>query len=402
MNRNVLICHGGGPTAVLNASLYGAITEAKKTPGVGKIYGAMQGTGSLVTEPAHLIDLTDLPQSELDLLPYTPASVIGSGRLLMNEGYFARICQVIEENDIGYVLLNGGNGTMRMVSVLSQCFDPNKVRVMGIPKTVDNDLAGTDHTPGFISCANYAITQAYGLSRDVGCAPLHVMILEVMGRDSGWLTCATALARREAGDGPHLIYAPENFMSQDKMLGDIDNKLCGRKGGILMVVSEALKGMDGQPFFPPIKTPNGDVLYGGMGSNINNLIVDKLHLQGRAERVGMQARADYHNSPRDRAEAIEMGQLAMRYAAEGMSGMMVGYRRVSNDPYQVTPITTPASEVAGGVKEMPPEFFNAEKNDVTDAFMDYIRPLCDEVPPRMARPLYPLPIGRPEFIIPGR
>ncbi|MBP3371304.1 MAG: diphosphate--fructose-6-phosphate 1-phosphotransferase [Clostridia bacterium] len=402
MGKNVLICHGGGPTAVLNASLYGALREAMMTPGVDHIYGAIGGTGGLVMDEPKLYDLRRLEKKQIDLLPYTPSTVIGSGRLLMNEEYFQRICNVIRENNIGYVIMNGGNGTMRMVAELSRRLEGDGVRVMGIPKTVDNDLFGTDHTPGFASCASLAAILTQGISMDTRSGPLHVMVVEVMGRDAGWLTASTAMARNMPGAGPHLIYTPENPVSVEKMMSDIDNKLCGRPGGIVVAVGEGIKNEKGEPFCPPIETPNGDVLYGGMANHVASLIVQNLHIQGRPERIGMMARADYRASALDRAEAIDMGRLAMLCAAKGHTGMVVGWDRVSNNPYKVEPILTPAASVAGRNKTIPADWFNDEKNDVNEKFFDYMRPLMDMLPPQMARPLTPEVVGEPEFIIPGR
>ncbi len=402
MGKNVLICHGGGPTAVINASLYGALREAMMTPGVDHIYGAIGGTGGLVMDEPKLFDLRTLDKKQIDLLPYTPASVIGSGRLKMTEEYFERICDVVRSHDIGYVIMNGGNGTMRMVAELALRLEPDGVRVMGIPKTVDNDLYGTDHTPGFGSCASLAAILTRGISMDTRSGPLHVMVVEVMGRDAGWLTASTAMARVKPGDGPHLIYTAENPVSVDKMMGDIDNTLCGRPGGIVVAVGEGIKNELGEPFCPPIETPNGDVLYGGMANHISTLIVQKLGIQGRPERIGMLARTDYRASNLDRSEAIDMGRLAMLCAAKGHTGMVVGWERVSSSPYKVEPILTAATAVAGRNKTIPADWFNDEKNDVNEKFIEYMRPLCDMLPPQMADPLTPPVVGVPEFIIPTR
>lgn len=402
MGKNVLICHGGGPTAVLNASLYGALREAMMTPGVDHIYGAIGGTGALVLDEPRLFDLRTLEKKQIDLLPYTPATIIGSGRLKMTQEYFARICNVVREKNIGYVIMNGGNGTMRMVAELARRLEGDGVRVMGIPKTVDNDLYGTDHTPGFPSCAALAAILMRGIAMDTRCAPLHVMVVEVMGRDAGWLTASTAMARTQEGDGPHLIYTPENPVSVEKMMGDIDNVLCGRPGGIVVAVGEGIRNEKGQPFCPPIETPNGDVLYGGMANHIAALIVQHLGIQGRPERIGMLARADYRASKQDRSEAIDMGRLAMLCAAKGHTGMVVGWERVSDDPYRVEPILTPAAAVAGRNKTIPDDWFNDEKNDVNEKFFAYMRPLCDMLPPQMAQ-LLTMPVTGPvEELVPVR
>ena len=402
MKRNVLICHGGGPTAVINASLYGALREAMLSDKVDRIYGAIGGTGGLVMDEPKLFDLKTLDKKQIELLPYTPATVIGSGRLIMTEEYFQKICGVIREKNIGYVIMNGGNGTMRMVAELANRLKDDDVCVMGIPKTVDNDLYGTDHTPGFASCAGLAIILTQGITRDTRSGPLHVMVVEVMGRDAGWLTASTVMARTEDDGGPHLIYTPENRVSVDKMMSDIDNKLCGRPGGIVIAVGEGIRNEKGEPFCPPIETPNGDVLYGGMANHISSLIVQNLHIQGRPERIGMLTRTDFRASPLDRREAIDMGRLAVMCALRGHTGMVVGWERVSQDPYRVEPVLTPAQNVAGRNRRIPDDWFNEEKNDVNEKFIEYMRPLCDMLPPAMAKPLMPQVTGEPEFIIPGR
>ena len=227
MSGNMVIIHGGGPTAVINASLYGAVEEAKKHPEVGKIYAAIGGTGGLLHKK--LLDLREIPQEELDLLLTSPASAIGTSRDHLEPEDYAAMVPVFEEFGIRYVLLNGGNGTMDTCSRIYEQCCAHGISVMGIPKTMDNDIAVTDHSPGVGSAARYMAVSTAEVCADVRGLPIHIVVIEALGRNAGWVTASSALAADCGVGGPDLIYLPERACDEAAFLRDVQ-ELIDRKG----------------------------------------------------------------------------------------------------------------------------------------------------------------------------
>lgn len=203
----MVIIHGGGPTAVLNCSLYGVIKEAMASGEVDCVYGALGGTGGLLQD--RLTELSALPEEQLALLPSTPGSLLGTSRDALEQTDYERMAEVLEARNIRYVLMNGGNGTMDACGKLGMVCKARGIMVMGIPKTHDNDIAVTDHCPGYGSMARYMAGTIRELAADVRSLPIHVVIVEALGRNAGWTTAASALASERPGDAPHLIYLPE-------------------------------------------------------------------------------------------------------------------------------------------------------------------------------------------------
>ena len=244
MSQNVLVVHGGGPTAVINASLYGVIEEAKRNPEVGKVYGAIGGTGAIFSET--FIDLTSFDDEKLKLLLHTPASAIGSSRYPLYEKDYEKMVDIFKKHDIKYVLLNGGNGTMDACGHIYEVCKDQDIKVVGIPKTIDNDIAMTDHSPGYGSAARFIAASTQEVGEDVKSLPIHVCIMEAMGRNAGWITAASALARRKQGDAPHLIYLPERNSNEDEFLEDV-SKLQKKQGGVVVLVAlrSAVEGNSG-------------------------------------------------------------------------------------------------------------------------------------------------------------
>ena len=213
MAGNVLVVHGGGPTAVINASLYGVIMEAKESGVIDHVYGAIGGSEAVLKE--QFLDLMKYPQEKLELLLTTPATAIGSSRYALEEEDYQAMGAIFKKNDIRYVLLNGGNGTMDTCGKIYRACKDAGVCVVGIPKTIDNDIAITDHTPGYGSAARYIAETTAEVGVDVKALPIHVCIIEAMGRNAGWITAASALARKKPGDAPHLIYLPERPFKEE-------------------------------------------------------------------------------------------------------------------------------------------------------------------------------------------
>ena len=381
--KNLLIMHGGGPTAVINASLYGAIQEAKRHPDVGHIYGAIGGSGGLMKE--QLRDLREISEQELFLLLTTPGSAIGTSRDRLREDEYQRMAEVLRKYEIGYVLMNGGNGTMDTCGKLyRQCREDGlDVRVMGIPKTMDNDIAVTDHSPGYGSAARYIAASVQEVCADVKSLPIHVVVIEASGRNAGWITAAAALARVEPGDGPDLIYLPERPFKEEAFLQDV-SRLIEKKKGVVVVVSEGLRDDKGEPVAEPVLQIGRDVYFGDVCGHLANLVQRRLGYKARAEKPGLLGRASISwQSSVDREEACLAGELACRAVLEGETGKMVAFKRDEGADYKVTPILVPIEQVMLEEKKLPDAFINAAGNDVTDAFVRWVAPLIGEPLPRM-------------------
>lgn len=382
MEENLLIVHGGGPTAVMNGSLYGAIKEAKKSDKIGHIYGANNGTGGFLKKD--FLELENIPEEKLKLLLQTPGTAIGTSRDPIEQEHYEKMADILEEENVKYVLFNGGNGTMDTCGKLHKtCQKRNlDVKVMGIPKTTDNDIAVTDHSPGFGSAAKYMAACTQELAADVRSLPIHVVVMEASGRNAGWITAASALAG-EKGYAPDLIYLPERAFDEDKFIEDI-KKLLEKKSGILVVASEGLTDKEGKPIVKPVFKTERATYFGDVSSHLANLVIQKLGYKARGEKPGLLGRASiFMQSQVDIEEAQLAGEMACRAALNGESGKMVAFSRVSENPYEMKPFLVDIDEVMMYERKMPDEFINEEGNGVTQAFLDWCRPLIGEELPDM-------------------
>lgn len=372
---NALIVHGGAPTAVMNASLYGAICEACASGKIDHFYAAIGGTGGILRE--NLIELFKVPQEQLSLLLETPASAIGTSRDALEAEDYEKIADVIAKYHIRYVFFNGGNGTMDACGkVYRTCAEKNiPVQVVGIPKTIDNDVAMTDHAPGYGSAARFIAGTVSEISQDIRALPIHVCVVEAMGRNCGWIAAASALARSGNGDGPDLIYLPERPFEEVHFLSDVE-RLHRQKGGVLVVASEGLRYADGTPIVEPVFRSGRSIYYGDVSAHLANLVIRRLGIKARSEKPGIGGRASIaFQSAVDREEAEAVGREAIRAALRGETGGMVAIRRLSDQPYCAELFTVPIGEVMLTERVMPQEYINAEGNDVTPAFIEWCRPL---------------------------
>ena len=375
---NALIVHGGAPTAVINASLYGAVTEARKHPEIEHFYAAIGGSGAVLKE--HFLDLFTSSEEELELLLHTPGSAIGTSRDPLETEDYDQMAQVIARHNIRYVFFTGGNGSMDTCGKVYQacCRAGVDVNVVGIPKTIDNDISVTDHAPGFASAARYIAETTAEISQDVRGLPIHVCVIEAMGRNAGWIAAASALARSGDGDGPDLIYLPEVPFDEDAFLAEVE-RLHREKGGVVVVASEGLRKADGEPIVEPIFQVGRAVYYGDVSAHLANLVIRKLGIKARSEKPGIAGRASAaYQSRLDRDEAVEAGSTAVRAAVEGKNGVMVGFRRLPGEEYQAETILIPIEEVMLHERTMPKEFIAENGHDVTQAFIDWCRPLLGE------------------------
>lgn len=386
MKTNLLIVHGGGPTAVINASLYGAIKEARKHLGddsLEHIYGAKNGTGGILKE--EFIALEEVPEKKLELLLQTPGSAIGTSRDQLEQPEYDKIAEILVKWNIRYVLFNGGNGTMDTCGKLFKTCQAKgiDIKVMGIPKTMDNDISITDHSPGFGSAARYIATAVKEVCADVKGLPIHVVVIEASGRNAGWITAASSLAEDEDGVGPDLIYLPERPFDEEAYIADI-KALLEKKKGIVVVASEGLTDKEGKPIVEPIFQVGRATYFGDVSAHLANLVIKKLGYKARSEKPGLLGRASILlQSSVDREEAALAGKLAAEAVLKGESGKMVAFRRVSTEPYEMEPFLVDIDQVMMYEKKMPDEYINEKGNGVTQAFKDWCKPLLGEEIPKM-------------------
>ena len=293
---------------------------------------------------------------------------------------YANMARICKKHDIKYVLFNGGNGSMDACGKLYKACvaEGVDVRVVGIPKTIDNDIAVTDHAPGFGSAARYIAAITSEVSQDVRSLPIHVSVIEAMGRNAGWIAAASALARSGNGDGPDMIYLPERPFIEEEFLERV-LELHRKKGGVVIVTSEGLCNPDGSSIVPPIFQVGRSVYYGDVSAHLANLVIQKLGIKARSEKPGICNRSSIaFQSSVDREEAVIAGAEACRAALNGENGVMVGFRRVPGPVYKSETFLIPVEQVMLHERKMPDEFISADGRDVTPAFVDWCRPLIGE------------------------
>ncbi len=381
--KNILIAHGGGPTAVINSSLQGIIEAARESGQVGRIYAARHGVEGILK--GDLIDLTDVPAETVRRLAHTPASAIGSCRRKLGEADYPVILQCLKKHEIDCFFYNGGNDSMDTCQkihamALREGLD---LRVIGIPKTMDNDLAVTDHCPGFGSAARYAAVNAAELALDAAALPIHVIVLELMGRNAGWVTAASAWASR-ATHCEQLVCLPEQPVDEKKLLAAAERRFAKGKG-LLICVSEGVCGMDGKPLASTgIVDGFGHTVAGGTAQYLADRLMQELGVKARAEKPGLLGRTSIpYASAVDRREAYEVGSYGLKAALRGESGSMVAIRADRNGAYRSELFLTPLTNVANVEKCFPQEWIT-EDFGISDAFFDYAAPLMDELPRQYA------------------
>lgn len=377
MKNNVLVVHGGGPTSVMNASLYGVLKEAERHSQIGAVYGAIGGVEGILKE--NLLNLSEF-QGAKELLLHTPGSAIGSSRYPVTEEDYNKTPIILKKYNIKYILPNGGNGTMDTCGkIYKSCIEAGytDIKVVGIPKTIDNDIAITDHTPGFGSAARYLAATVREVAEDVKSLPIHVCIIEALGRNAGWITAASVLARRKKGDAPHLIYTPERPFKEEEFLTDV-KKLYDKLGGVVVVVSEGLKKEDGTPVVDPIYKTDRAVYYGDVSAHLANLVIKCLGIKARNEKPGLCGRASIAwQSPVDCQEAQLAGEKALEAAIKGHTGVMIGFKREKTEDgsYKIGIIEIPIEKVMLLEKTLPDEYINVRGNDITEEYIKWLQPL---------------------------
>jgi ATP-dependent phosphofructokinase / diphosphate-dependent phosphofructokinase len=380
---NALIAHGGGPTSVINASLAGLVEESRKRAIIQRLYGARFGVRGILDE--NFTDLLDTGEPLLERVAQSPGSALGSSRLKLSDSDHERVLEIFRRNDIRCFFYTGGNGSMGtalriMADAHARGYD---LQVIGIPKTIDNDLCVTDHTPGYASTAHFFAVAAREVGEDNRSLPPPITVLEVLGRNAGWVVAATALARAHDDDAPQLIYFPERPVSLEQIAADSE-QVYRRLGRVLITVCEGQLDEKATPFGADVDRPGSAVhrLASNLGHTLARLISAKLNLRARSEKPGLFGRCcGPLASELDRAEARACGRAALRAAANGETGVMIAIRRESAMPYRSSTFSTPLESVAGRERLIPASWINERGNDVTNDFLDYVSPLLPAVQP---------------------
>jgi 6-phosphofructokinase 1 len=391
LQGKVLIAQGGGPTAVINQSLVGAVLAARGLPAAERVYGARHGVAGIVDED--FLDLTEESPEKLESVAASPGSALGSTRDKPDLKYCQEIFRVLQAHGIGSFFYIGGNDSADTVRIVRDEADKAgyRLRAVHVPKTVDNDLMLNDHTPGYPSAARFVASAFAGVDLDNRALP-GVYVGVVMGRHAGFLTAAAAAARAEADDGPHLVYLPERDFDTDQFLSQV-RSVYGRLGRCVIAVSEGIHDADGVPIAARLvetveRDAHGNIQLSGTGALADSLtrtIKDRLAIKRvRGDTFGYLQRSFLGCvSDVDRREAREAGEQAVRFAHELDEDGTVTIRRVRE--YGVEYRLDRLEEVAGKTRTMPDAFIAGSGADVTDAFVSYLRPLLGSDMPGTAR-----------------
>lgn len=385
--RNCFVGQSGGPTAAINAALAGIIDECQSSHQFHKVYGMVNGVkGLLENKYLDLLEIFD-SQDKLNHLKQSPAMYLGSCRFKLPQyeddpqtyQHLFKIFNELEITDFYYI---GGNDSMDTVAKLSAYAKTIKSHIcfVGIPKTIDNDLMGTDHTPGFGSAAKYVATSMLEIAYDSSIYKLDaVTIVEIMGRNAGWLTAASALARTEFSDAPDLIYLPEVPFSIEKFLSDI-REVFKRKRSIIIAVSEGIKDENGQYLDSDSKYAKkdafGHILHSGTGKVLETLVYKEFKCKVRSIELNVLQRCAGHiSSAIDLDESFEIGKYAVKTSMNGETGVMMVFNRISNQPYLIECDYKDVSEIANKEQRIPTKWINKEHNDITKELYNYLYPL---------------------------
>lgn len=385
---NVVVAQSGGPTSVINASLLGVYRGARAWEGVDTVYGSLYGIEGVIKD--NLVDLNALLSTETEqaCLRQTPSAALRSCRYKLpsvdeEPAVYEQIRATLEKHDIGAFFYIGGNDSMDTVDKLSKYFAlvDSPIRVMGVPKTIDNDLCLMDHTPGYGSAAKYVSTCMWEMIRDCSVYDLDsVLIVEIMGRDTGWLTASAAIPRLHGCDAPHLVYLPEVSFSADQFVADVKEKQKHTRT-VIVAVSEGVE-LEGLDDFQSGKVDNfGHKYLSGIGKCLEELVRDRIGCKVRSVELNILQRCAAHiASETDLIEAESLGYVAVKAAAAGQTGMVSAI--VGRNPSDYIPNygIVPVCEVANKIKYVPREWINEEGNDLLPAALEYILPLIQGEP----------------------
>ena len=396
---NIAAAQSGGPTCAINASLAGVFSEASRNEQIDKIYGSINGIEGIIND--RLVEMSSIIKSnkDLELLKLTPSTVLGSCRFKLpdaddNSEVYEKIISCFKRNNIDILFQKsilfeidiffyiGGNDSMDTVCKLSEYFKKNNinVKVIGIPKTIDNDLMCTDHTPGFGSAAKYVAATVQEIARDSSVYSVKsVTVVEIMGRDAGWLTASTCVLKANDENAPHLIYLPETPFSVERFLEDVKRMLV-EHNAVVVAVSEGLKLSDGEYAAEEFQSGNDDAFghkyLSGIGKCLENIVRKEIGCKVRSIELNvMQRCASHMASKTDVDESVKIGEEAVKAAVKGETGKMMAFKRISDRPYFSEIVTVDAKEVANKERLFPKEWINNQGNNVTAFALDYFLPL---------------------------
>lgn len=387
MNSNVIVGQSGGPTAVINSSLFGVVSEAlKQTESVGNVYGMINGIEGFLN--GRVMDMAPLRASgELKIIKTTPGSYLGSCRYKLpedlNDAVYPVLFQKFEEYGIGYFFYIGGNDSMDTVSKLSRYAENigSNIRFIGIPKTIDNDLVLTDHTPGYGSAAKYVASTVREIAADASVYDnkKSVTIIEIMGRNAGWLTAASVLCRRFEGDNPLLVYLPERAFDEERFLEQVRSGL-EQIPNLIVCISEGIQDEDGT-FVCERGSAVGVDTFGhkmltGSGKYLEKLVKERIGVKVRSVELNVCQRCSSAVlSATDYEEAADAGRAGVRAALEGVTGKMIAFHRKDSEKYEIEYVPEDVNLICNMEKRVPTEWITEDGSDVTDDFVRYAFPL---------------------------
>lgn len=391
MKKNVIVGQSGGPTAVINASLYGVVYEAlMQKEQIGTVYGMINGIEGFLADT--IMNMNSVEQSgELELIKTTPGSFLGSCRYKLPEDLkddvYPLLFKKFEEYSIGYFFYIGGNDSMDTVSKLSRyaAISGSEICFIGIPKTIDNDLVLTDHTPGFGSAAKYVASTVREIAIDASVYDnkKSVTIVEIMGRHAGWLTAASVLARKFENDNPVLIYLPESAFNTDTFIEDV-KKALEHTSNLVVCVSEGINDGNGT-FICELASDVGVDTFGhkmltGSGKYLENLVKEKLGVKVRSIELNVNQRSSSSMiSATDQEEAIQAGISGVHFALDGITGKMIAFHRTEGADYSINYVPEDVNLICNQEKTVPPEWITGNGSDIGQAFIDYALPLIQGI-----------------------
>lgn len=391
MKKNVIVGQSGGPTAVINASLYGVVYEAlMQKEQIVTVYGMINGIEGFLADT--IMDMNSVEQSgELELIKTTPGSFLGSCRYKLPEDLkddvYPLLFKKFEEYSIGYFFYIGGNDSMDTVSKLSRyaAISGSEICFIGIPKTIDNDLVLTDHTPGFGSAAKYVASTVREIAIDASVYDnkKSVTIVEIMGRHAGWLTAASVLARKFENDNPVLIYLPESAFNTDTFIEDV-KKALEHTSNLVVCVSEGINDGNGT-FICELASDVGVDTFGhkmltGSGKYLENLVKEKLGVKVRSIELNVNQRCSSSMiSATDQEEAIQAGISGVHFALDGITGKMIAFHRTEGADYSINYVPEDVNLICNQEKTVPPEWITGNGSDIGQAFIDYALPLIQGI-----------------------
>ncbi len=385
---NIAIAQSGGPTAAINATLAGVFARAEKTEEVDEIYGALNGIEGILND--HLINLRHIIMNEedKDLLMKTPSTILGSCRYKLpaleeDDSQYKIIVENLQKHHIKVFFYIGGNDSMDTVMKLDAYLKREQIDIcaVGVPKTIDNDLMETDHTPGFGSAAKYVAISLQEIIRDSRVYSIpSVTIVEIMGRDAGWLAASSCVLRANGEPAPHLIYLPENPFTLEQYIQDVKNAMTRYKA-VIIAVSEGVTFPDGGTE-DQAKDAFGHTQNAGIGKKLEEYTAKHFQCKVRSIELNVMQRCSSHAaSLTDLEESERIGGAAAEFGIEyHQSGIMAAFKRISNNPYRVEIIPCPVQDVANKEKKFPVEWISLEGNNVTVDALNYFLPLIKGEP----------------------